>query len=110
MYKMNQAPKFEEPIKSLNEMTIESSVDDWIAKYPLREGNLAITDPTNKKQVQNWIDGVLGRIKHQFLGSGFPMPEEEMERLIIEYLHKNVSEDDWYLDYLLPQLPSAQKK
>jgi len=98
----------EEP--SSNRKVVEAIVDDWIEKYPLREGNLAIINPDDPKQIQRWIDGVLGRIKHQMIDSGFPMKKEEMELAIISSLHKNLADDEWYFPYLLRHLPSAQRK
>lgn len=71
---------------SLNNEVIEAIVDDWIEKYPLREGNLAINDPKDSQQIDRWIDGVLGRIKHQLLDSGFPMKGTDVEQAIITSL------------------------
>ena len=86
MEKYNSAelgPELIERESDINYEVVESIVDDWIEKYPLREGNLAIENPNDPKQIDRWIDGVLGRIKHQLIDSGFPMKKEEMELAMI---------------------------
>lgn len=72
----------------------ENIVIDWIDKYFLNDSNLALIDFDDreklKAQVLGWTGGVVERIRHQLVLSGF-RGSDKIEPLIGYYLHDHLS-------------------
>lgn len=103
---MNERPRL--PIDAIAAETIEATVSRWLLLYPLREGNLAVSNQDAEARLKEWATGVWGRIKHQLDESGWPYDNTAVLALAAKYLHEELADDPLY-EKLLPHLPSAGK-
>lgn len=114
-WKMMEPIDFWEEIKLWEEdiiiESVKTSVFDWIEKYHPREweSNLRVNNPEDTNELIRWKNGVIWRINHQILWSGFwNYSDKELEKIIAVSLHEYFSDDPWYIDYLLNVLPSCK--
>ncbi|MBY0539380.1 hypothetical protein K2P56_03025 [Patescibacteria group bacterium] len=85
-----------EILKSFNSRirnATEDAVIDWVTKYFLDDSNLALInfDDKNKlkAQISGWTTGVVERIRHQLVDSGF-RGSDRIEPLIGYYLYEHL--------------------
>jgi hypothetical protein len=82
---------------------VEDIVIDWMNKYSLDDGNLAVTDFDNPEQIKAWVAGVWGRITHQ-LNAGLPYDENTLVAYAGECFYNQVSRHRSY-EKIKPYLP-----
>ena len=85
---------------------IEDVVIDWMNKYPIEGGNLAVGDFDNPEKIQLWAQGVWGRIAHQLSESGLPYDNAEILLTAGKVFFDQISGHPMY-DKIKPHLPPA---
>lgn len=99
----------EKRLRSLDSTTadiIEDVVIDWMNKYSLEDGNLAVTDFDDPGQIKKWVEGVWGRITHQLSESGLPYDNNSVVGHAGKCFFEQISEHEFY-EKLKPHLPHA---
>lgn len=98
----------ERRFRKLNATTkdvIENIVIDWMNKYPLTDGNLAVKDFDNPEAVRGWVTGVWGRISHQLSQSGLKYDNNSVLSQAGKSFYEQVSHLATY-ERIRPHLPA----
>jgi hypothetical protein len=92
------------PLDAETKDMIETVVIDWMNKYPVESGNLAITDPENTDQIKAWVGGVWGRITDEISHSGLPYDNKAIMYFAQKCLYDQLATHPFY-EKMKPYLP-----